>query len=85
MVDVIELTPDRMLALPDVIARRFRPSDRFMVWAEGDTVLLKRITPRRVTDLVGEAPEGEPIPEDEINDIVHSVRRQPAVHQEALA
>ena len=39
-------------------------------------VHFKRITPRDVTEIVAEAPEGEPLSLDEINDIVHEVRRQ---------
>lgn len=38
--------------------------------------LLKRITPPPVTRIVAEAPEGEPLSMDEINEIVHEVRRQ---------
>ena len=65
-----------MLKLPAEVAARFRPSDRFVVWVEGDTLQLKRITPPPVTDIVSQAPEAEPVTSDEINEIVHSVRRQ---------
>jgi len=76
MVEVAELTSQRTLTLPAEIAARFRPSDRFVVWAEGDTLHLKRITPPPVTDIVAQAPEGEPLSLNEINEIVHKVRRQ---------
>jgi hypothetical protein len=39
-------------------------------------VHLKRVTPPRVLDVVEQAPEGTPLSLDEINDIVHQVRRQ---------
>ncbi|MBN1582630.1 MAG: hypothetical protein JXA89_18110 [Anaerolineae bacterium] len=55
---------------------RFRPPDRFVVWAEGDTLHLKRITPPPVTQITEQAPEGEPLSLDEINEIIHKVRRQ---------
>ena len=76
MVEIAELTGQDTLKLPPEVAARFRPSDRFVVWMEGDTLHLKRITPQPVTSIVGQAPEGEPIPLDEINEIVHEVRRQ---------
>jgi hypothetical protein len=47
-----------------------------MVWAEGDAIYLKRIAPRSVTDIVAEAPLGEPMSLEEINDVVHQVRRR---------
>jgi len=76
MVEIAELTSERTLKLPPDIADRFRPSDRFVVWVEGDTLHLKRITPPRVTDIVAQAPDEEPISLEEINEMVHEVRRQ---------
>ena len=76
MVEIAELTSRDTLKLPAEIAARFRPSDRFVVWVEGDTLQLKRITPPPVTDIVAQAPEAEPLTSDEINEIVHDVRRQ---------
>ena len=74
--EVAELTPQNTLKLPAEIASRFRPTDRFVVWVVGDTLYLKRITPVPVTEIVAQAPEGEPLSLDEINEIVHEVRRQ---------
>ncbi len=76
MTDIAEVTEQRTLKLPHDIASRFRPSDRFIVWADGDTLHLKRITPSPVTQIVADAPEGEPMSLDEINEIVHELRRQ---------
>jgi hypothetical protein len=75
MVEIAELTAQNTLKLPADVAARFRPSDRFVVWVEGDTLHFKRITPRPVTDIVGQAPKGEPMSPDEINEVVHKVRR----------
>jgi len=55
-----------------VLFSGFRPLDRFFVWAEGDALYLKRIIPPPVTEIVAQAPEGEPLSLDEINDIVQS-------------
>lgn len=76
MIQIAELTSQYTLKLPDEILARFRPSDRFIVWAEGDTVYLKRITPPPVTKIVAQAPEEEPLSMDEINEIVHEIRRK---------
>ena len=77
MIEVAELVSPRTLVLPIEVASRFRPSDTFVVWVEGDDTLhLKRITQPPVLDIVAQAPAGEPLPLDEINDIVHEVRRR---------
>jgi hypothetical protein len=76
MVKIAEMTNMDTLKLPPEVASLFRPSDRFVIWTEGDTMYLKRITPPPVTRVVAEAPEGEPMSMDEINEIVHEVRRQ---------
>ena len=76
MTQIAELTPQYTLKLPAEMAARFRPLDRFVVWAEGDTLYLKRITPSSVTEMVAQAPEGEPLSLEEINEIVHQVRRE---------
>jgi hypothetical protein len=76
MVEIAEMTASDTLKLPAEVASRFRPSDRFVILVEGDTLQLKRITPSPVTSIVAEAPEGEPMSMDEINEIVHEVRRQ---------
>lgn len=75
MFEIATLTPNQTLKLPAEIARHFLPSDRFIVWMEGDTLHLKRITPSPL-DIVEQAPNGEPLSLDEINDIVHEVRQQ---------
>jgi hypothetical protein len=76
MTEIAELTSSDTLKLPAEVAARFRPSDRFVVWAEGDAMYLKRIAPWSVTSIVAEAPAGEPMSLEEINDLVHEVRRQ---------
>jgi len=76
MIEIAELTTSDTLKLPAEVAARFRRSDRFMIWVEGDALYLKRIAPRSVTDIVAEAPPGEPMSPDEISEVVHQVRRQ---------
>ena len=76
MTEIAELTSSDTLKLPADVAARFRRSDRFMIWVEGDAVYLKRIAPRSVTEIVAEAPVGEPMRPEEVSDIVHQVRRR---------
>ncbi len=78
MLEIAELTSKRTLKLPAKIADQFRPSDRFVVWIQGDALHLKRITSPSVTDIVAQAPEGDPLPLEEINEIVHKVRQRRA-------
>jgi hypothetical protein len=76
MIEIAELTAERTLTLPDAVASRFQTADRFVVWLDGDTLHFKRITRPPVMDMVAEAPEGQPMSLDEINEIVHQVRRE---------
>lgn len=75
MFEIATLTANNTVQLPTEIAQRFLSTDRFIVWLEGDTLHLKRLLPsplKRVED----APEGEPISLDEIDEIVHTVRQR---------
>ena len=76
MTGIAELISSDTPKLPAEVAARFRPSDRFKVWAEGDALYLKRIAPRSVTGIVADAPVGEPMSLKQIDDFVHEVRRQ---------
>jgi hypothetical protein len=82
MSDLATLTNKHTLQLPDDRAKRFRPSDRFVVWVDGDTLHLKRIMPSPL-QVVDEAPEGDPLSLDEINEIVHEVRRKRRQRQDS--
>ncbi len=75
MSEVAILNANRTLELPEEIAKRFQISDRFVVWADGDTLHLKRIAPSPL-DVVAHAPVENPLSAEEINDIIHEVRRQ---------
>jgi len=76
---IIELSPDYKITLPAEIARRFRPADRFFVWPQGDTLIFKRVTIPRVTEIVATAPEAHPpLTMEEIDEIVHEARKHGA-------
>lgn len=73
MTSVATLSKNHTLQLPTEIAEQFAPSDRFIIWMDGDTMHLKRIMPSPLT-IVEDAPDDDEIPLDEIDDIVHEVR-----------
>jgi hypothetical protein len=79
MFEIATFTPEGAVQLPQRIARYLSPSDRFVVWLEGDTLHLKKIAPSPL-DIVEQAPVGEPLSSDEIDAIVHEVRSRR--HQE---
>ena len=76
MVEIIELSPSGTLTLPAEIAARFRPTDRFVVWAEGDVLYLKRISSQHVSDILDEAPSDDEMSPEEVSEVVHEVRRR---------
>lgn len=75
MAQIAELTAEATLKLPAEIAERFQPWDRFVVWQAGDTLYLKRIESVAVLERVAEAPQDEPLSLEDINAMVHEVRR----------
>ena len=75
MSEIATLKTPNILELPAEVGKQFRAADRFLVWLDGDMIHLKLIAPS-ATAVVDEAPAGEPMTMDEINDIVHEVRRR---------
>jgi hypothetical protein len=75
MAQIAELTAESTLKLPAEIAERFQPWDRFVVWQAGDMLYLKRIESVAVLERVAEAPQDEPLSLEDINAMVHEVRR----------
>ena len=75
MFDIATFTTKRTLELPAAIAQHFQPADRFIVWLEGDMVHFKRISHSHL-QAVETAPTEESMSLDEINAIVHEVRKR---------
>lgn len=74
---VVELAENNIFQLPAGLVGDFHPGERFLVLRMGDTILFKRMQPRRITDIVANAPATEPpLTMEEISEIVHDVRRQ---------
>ena len=75
MFEIAVFTPEGTVKLPQKISRNLSPSDRFVVWMDGDTLHLKKIEPSPL-DRVAQIPVDDALTLDEINEIVHEVRRQ---------
>jgi hypothetical protein len=74
---IVEVNQDKTITVPAEVTSKFRPTDRFVVWPQGDMLILKRVKPLRVTDVVANASEeNPPLTLDEIDEIVHAVRQQ---------
>ena len=74
---IVEVNQDKTITVPAEVTGQFRPADRFVVWPQGDMLILKRVKPMRVTDVVANASEeNPPLTPDEIDEIVHAVRQQ---------
>jgi hypothetical protein len=76
-VSIVELGRNYTITLPAEIAQGFRPADRFLVWPQGDMLILKRVTLSRVTEIVDSTPPTQPsLTMEEIDDIVHQARQR---------
>jgi hypothetical protein len=73
---VVVLGEDNTITLPDEIARQFQPTDRFALLQQGDTLILKRVSPAPVSDIVAATPDEAPLGLEEISDIIHELRSQ---------
>jgi hypothetical protein len=60
------------IELPSSLARWLGQNDELAVFAQGDTLILKKILPPRLTEFAARAPDDEPLP---MSDIVAEVKR----------
>ncbi len=61
--------------LPPETAQQIGPDDEFTVITAGDTIILKKITPPRLSEIVRRAPADKGMPLGEISQEVHRYRR----------
>ncbi len=74
---VVQIGDDNTITLPADVMQAFKPTDRFLVLRQGDTLILKRVDPVSYLERVASTPSSEPpLTLDEINEIVHEVRRK---------
>ena len=72
----VELTADNTLKLPDEIARFFNPPEKFVVIADSDGLVLKRVAKPTLSELAEQVPDPNPPSLEEIADEVHKYRQE---------
>lgn len=68
----IRIKPKRTIVLPRSV---FKPNDRAVTFCEGDTFIVKKLTPPEVTEIAGRAKE-KSMPLREIVKEVHLYRKE---------
>ena len=63
------------IELPETATRWLGEDEELAVLVQGDTLILKKIQPARLTEFAERAPDDKPIPMNEIVSEVHRVRR----------
>jgi len=63
------------LTLPPETLQQIKPDDEFTVITTGDTIILKKVTPPRLSEIALRAPRDKAIPLSEISREVHRYRR----------
>ena len=65
-----------VLELPAEVLEWVRPDDELMLFIEGDSLILKKVRPPRLSELANRAPGEEEMPLQEIVDEVHHHRQE---------
>ena len=65
-----------LIRLPPALARWLQVGERLVAVAQGDTLVLKRLRPARLSEIAERAPDEEPMPMDEIVAEVHRARQE---------
>lgn len=72
----VELATDNTLKLPDEIARFFNPPEKFVIIADSEGLILRRVTKPTLSELAEQAPDSNPPSPEEIADEVHKHRQE---------
>ncbi len=73
---IVELSREFTIKLPNELSNQFHPADRFVLFPQGDTLILKRLNVLPITQIVEQATEQVPPPTmDEIDEIIYQVRQ----------
>ncbi len=71
----VRIQTDGSVKLPKQVLRRFPKRSELAVWAEGDTIILKRVNPAPLTRIAERAPDGGS-PLKEVVAEVHRMRTE---------
>ena len=72
----VELKADNTLKLPDEIARFFHPPEKFVIIADSDGLILRRVAQPRLSEWAEQVPDSNPLTLEEIADEVHTYRHE---------
>lgn len=72
----VELTVDNTLKLPDEIASFFNPPEKFVVIADADGIILRRVVKPTLSELAEQVSDSNPPSLEEIADEVHKYRQE---------
>jgi hypothetical protein len=73
--DAIKIERDGSIRLPKTVLRGFPEESELAVWADGDTIVLKRLTPIKASEFAERDP-GEGMSLEEIDAEVQAHRRE---------
>lgn len=71
----LKIDKNGKLVIPKALRSRFKPSDKIACFAEGDTLILKRVNPPKLSEIAGRVKE-KPMPLKEIVKEVHAYRKK---------
>jgi hypothetical protein len=78
----VRIDDDGAIRLPKTVLRRFPKQSELLVWSEGDTIMLRRMKPRKPSDLPRQLP-GEEMSLEELSAEVHAYRKEKRAAQKA--
>jgi len=73
--EAVKIEADGSIKLPKGVLRRFPKKSELALWAEGDTIVLKRLRPAEPTEFAERVPE-EGMSLEEIDAEVQAYRRE---------
>jgi len=71
----LKINKDGTLTIPKALRSFFKPSDKFIWFMEGNTLIIKRINPPNLSDIAKRVKE-KPLPLKEIEKEVHAYRNE---------
>ena len=72
---IVKINRDGTLVIPKSLRSIFKPSSKVVCFAEGDTLILKKLSPSPLSEIAKRRKEN-PIPLEEIVEEVHSYRKE---------
>ena len=71
----LKIDEDGTLTIPKALRAIFKPSDKLACFVEGDTLIIKRISPPKLSEIAGRVKE-KPVPLQKIVKEVHAYRKK---------